>query len=109
MNRRRATKRLPFRPAECRGWRALKHFQKRCNHSGEWITRAVFLRFGFVSAQLQGFTNLFLRRSLANAQNSSLRIGYNIFSNALINEYLFSRELNCLPSTDSSLQLKANS
>jgi hypothetical protein len=55
--------------------------------------RAVFLGFDFhlrqgyggqvVSAQSQGFFNLLLRRSLAKAQKPSLRIGYNIFSNAL--------------------------
>jgi hypothetical protein len=47
-------------------------------------SEAVFLRFGFVSAQLQGFANLLLRRSLAKAQKSSLRIGCNLFSNARI-------------------------
>jgi len=31
------------------------------------------LTFGFVSAQLQGFSNLRLRRSLAQSQKSSLR------------------------------------
>jgi hypothetical protein len=41
--------------------------------------RAVFLGLGFVSAQLQGFTNLRLRQSLAQTQKSSLRIGYGIF------------------------------
>jgi len=55
--------------------------------------RAVFLGFGFrlrqgyggqaVSAQSQGFADLLLRRSLAKAQKSSLRNGYNISSNAL--------------------------
>jgi len=46
--------------------------------------RAVFLGFGFVLTQLQGFSNLLLRQSLAKAQKSSLRNGYNIFSNALL-------------------------
>jgi hypothetical protein len=36
------------------------------------------LVFGVVSAQLQGFSNLLLRRSLAKNQKSSLRIGYSI-------------------------------
>ena len=60
----------------------LEHFQKYYNHSEELIEKAVFLGFGFVSAQSQGFSNLPLRQSLAKAQKSSLRIGYNIFSNA---------------------------
>jgi hypothetical protein len=62
---------------------AVEHFQKCCSHSGEWKLEAVFLSFGFVSAQSQGFSNLLLRQSLAKAQKSSLRIGYDIFSNAL--------------------------
>src|SRR6185312_3133235 len=66
----------------------LEHFQKCCSHSGGWLERAVFLGFGFVSAQLQGFSNLCLRRSLAKAQKSSLRIAYDIFSNALVNRSL---------------------
>jgi hypothetical protein len=45
--------------------------------------RAVFLGFGCVSAQLQGFANLLLRQSLAKTQKSSLRIGYSFSSNAL--------------------------
>jgi hypothetical protein len=36
--------------------------------------KAVFLNFGFVSAQLQGFTNLRLCRSLAKIQKSSLQM-----------------------------------
>jgi hypothetical protein len=40
---------------------------------------AVILGLSFVSAQLQGFTNLRLRQSLAQTQKSSLRIGYSIF------------------------------
>ena len=43
---------------------------------------AVFLVFGEASARSQGFSNLLLHRSLAKAQKSSLRNGYNIFSNA---------------------------
>jgi hypothetical protein len=35
-----------------------------------------------VSAQSQGFSNLLFRRSLAKAKKSSLRNGYNFFSNA---------------------------
>jgi hypothetical protein len=35
--------------------------------------RAVFLGFGFVSAQSQGYSNLLLRPSLAKTQKSSLR------------------------------------
>jgi len=47
------------------------------------MERTVFLVFGFVSAQLQGFANLLLRQSLAKNQKSSLRIGYSIFLTAL--------------------------
>jgi hypothetical protein len=47
------------------------------------IERAVFLVFGFVSAQLQGLSNLLLRRSLAKKQKSSLRAGHGIFLTAL--------------------------
>jgi hypothetical protein len=47
------------------------------------LKRAVFLGFGFVSAQLQGLTNLRLRQSLAKTQKSSLRIGHSFSSNAL--------------------------
>src|SRR6476469_8995460 len=61
----------------------LEHFQKCCSHSGQLCKAAVFLGFGFVSAQSQGFANLLLRQSLAKPQKSSLRNGYNIFSNAL--------------------------
>src|ERR1700744_3084504 len=39
-----------------------------------------WLRFGSVT----GFSNLFLRRSLAKNQKSSLRAGYSFSSNALI-------------------------
>jgi hypothetical protein len=35
---------------------------------------AVFLAFGFVSAQSQGFSNLLLRQSLAKRQKTSLLI-----------------------------------
>jgi hypothetical protein len=45
--------------------------------------RAVFLGFGFVSAQSQGFSNLLLRRSLAKTQKILAPNGYSIFSNAL--------------------------
>jgi hypothetical protein len=50
-----------------------EHFQKYCSRSGGNEEKAVFLVFGFVSAQLQGFSNLLLRRSLAKNQKSSLR------------------------------------
>jgi hypothetical protein len=67
----------------------LEHFQKCCSRSGKSVEAAVFLGFGFrlrqgyggqvVSAQLQGYSNLLLRQSLAKTQKSSLRIGYGIF------------------------------
>src|SRR5262249_6805777 len=63
---------------------ALERLKKYCSHSAKENERAVFLVFGFVSAQLQGFANLLLRRSLAENQKSSLRIGYSIFLTALV-------------------------
>src|SRR6185437_11820571 len=72
--------------------RCLEPFQICCSHSGEWIERAVFLVFGFRLRQgydgtsrfgsVTGFLNLLLRRTFAKAKKSSLRIGYNFFSNA---------------------------
>jgi hypothetical protein len=61
----------------------LERLKKYCSHSASETERAVFLVFGFVSTQSQGFTNLLLRRSLAKPQKSSLRIGYSIFLTAL--------------------------
>ncbi len=62
---------------------ALEHYQKYCSHS--LIKKAaVFLRFGFVSAQLQGLLDLLLRRSLAKTPKILAANGYRIFSNALI-------------------------
>jgi hypothetical protein len=57
----------------------LERFKKYCSHSALKNENAVFLVFGFVLAQLQGFANLRLRQSLAKNQKSSLRIGYSIF------------------------------
>jgi hypothetical protein len=56
------------------GFLALEHFQKYCSHSAEEKERAVFLVFGFVSVQLQGFLNLRHRRSLAKRPKISLRM-----------------------------------
>jgi hypothetical protein len=52
------------------------------------MVMAVFLSFGFVSAQFQGFTNLRLRqRPMIGTTRQNAKIlapnGYNIFSNAL--------------------------
>jgi hypothetical protein len=60
----------------------LEHFQKNCSHAVGENGKAVFLGFGFVSAQSQGLANLLLRRSLAKTQKSPLRIGYSFSSNA---------------------------
>jgi hypothetical protein len=57
---------------------AFERLKKYCGHSAKRMEKAVFLVFGVVSAQLQGFSNLLLRRSLAKNQKSSLRIGYSI-------------------------------
>jgi hypothetical protein len=62
---------------------AFERLKKYGGHSAKGMERAVFLVFGVVSAQLQGFSNLLLRRSLANNQKSSLRIGHSIFLTAL--------------------------
>ena len=69
---------------------ALERLKKYCSHSTKRIERAVFLVFGIVSAQLQGFSNLLLRRSLAKNQKSSLRIGHSIFLTALASLLLLS-------------------
>ena len=61
------------------GVHALERFKKYCSHSALKNENAVFLVFGFVLTQLQGFANLRLRQSLAKNQKSSLRIGYSIF------------------------------
>ena len=50
---------------ELAGGVGLERLKKFCSHADGEKERAVFLGFGFVSAQLQGFTNLRLRRSLA--------------------------------------------
>jgi len=67
------------RSAGLRPAATLEQFKKYCSHSGMRSEEAVFLVFGFVLAQLQGFANLRLRQSLAKDQKSSLRIGYSIF------------------------------
>jgi hypothetical protein len=61
----------------------LERLKKYCSHSGKDVEEAVFLIFGFVSAQSQGLSNLFLRQSLAKNQKSSLRNGYSISLTAL--------------------------
>ncbi|HEV2691957.1 MAG TPA: hypothetical protein VG347_03600 [Verrucomicrobiae bacterium] len=53
--------------------RSLEHFQKSYRRSVMTGVMAVFLGFGFVSAQSQGCSNLLLRQSLAKTQKSSLR------------------------------------
>jgi len=52
---------------------ALERFKKYRSHSVEWNEEAVFLIFGFVSAQLQAAAGMRLRQSLAKNQKSSLR------------------------------------
>ena len=51
----------------------LERFKKFCGLAVGVANAAVLLTFGFVSAQLQGCSNLRLRRSLAQSQKSSLR------------------------------------
>jgi hypothetical protein len=64
-----------------------EHYQKTCSHAAGEPERAVFLGLGFVSAQLQGFSNLRLRQrpmigTTRQTQKSSLRIGCSFSSNA---------------------------
>jgi hypothetical protein len=66
----------------------LERLKKYCSHAAKRMERAVFLVFGFVSAQSQGYSNLLLRQSLAKNQKSSLRIGYSIFLTALASTLL---------------------
>lgn len=47
------------------------------------LRTVVFLVFGFVSAQSQGFANLLLHGSLAKTQKSSLHSRYIFYGNAL--------------------------
>jgi hypothetical protein len=72
-----------------------EHFQKNCSHVVGESEEAVFLGFGFVSAQLQGFSNLRLRQRPmigTTRQKSKLDLpskilaphGYSFSSNALI-------------------------
>src|SRR5579859_6090378 len=60
-----------------------ERINKFCSRAAGKIKRAVFLGFGFVSAQLQGFTNLSLRRSLAKTPKILAPRGYRIYLNAL--------------------------
>jgi hypothetical protein len=50
-----------------------ERFNKYCSHSVSRAERAVFLGFGFVSAQSQAAVVMLLRQSLAKTQKSSLR------------------------------------
>src|SRR5882724_5768774 len=61
----------------------LEHFQKYCSHTEGWGGKAVFLGFGFVSAQSQGF--LKPAPSPKPRQNPKIlaSCGYSISSNAL--------------------------
>src|SRR6185503_19684225 len=63
---------------------SFEHFQKFGSRSVGRIERAVFLIFGFVSAQSRGFLNPLLRRSLAKNPKILAPNGFRIFSNALL-------------------------
>jgi len=58
---------------------ALERFKKYCSHSGKAGREAVFLGFGVVSAQSQGFSNMLLRQSLANNPKILAPNGHIIF------------------------------
>jgi hypothetical protein len=46
-----------------KGLGALERIKKHCSHLVKSRRKAVFLGFGFVSAQLQGYSNLRLRQN----------------------------------------------
>jgi hypothetical protein len=56
-----------------------EQIKKYCSHSAGKNKAAVFLGFGFVSAQLQGSLNLRLRQSLAKTPKILAPNGYSIF------------------------------
>jgi hypothetical protein len=58
----------------------LERFHKCCSGALLVILTAVFLIFGFVSAQSQGFANLLLHRSLAKNQKCSLHTATSFLS-----------------------------
>jgi hypothetical protein len=58
----------------------LEHFHKSCSEAELDFMGAVFLDFGFVSDQFQGYSNLRLRQSLAKIQKSSLRLAPSFLS-----------------------------
>jgi hypothetical protein len=58
----------------------LERFHKCCSGASLVIGTAVFLIFGFVSAQSQGYSNLLLHRSLAKNQKSSLHTATSFLS-----------------------------
>jgi hypothetical protein len=61
----------------------LEHFHQFCSHAGEEKREAVFLIFGFVSAQSQAAAGMLLRQSLAKKPKILAPHGYSISSNAL--------------------------
>jgi len=58
----------------------LERFHKCCSGVLFLVETAVFLIFGVVSTQSQGFSNLLLRRSLAKNQKSSLHTATSFLS-----------------------------
>jgi hypothetical protein len=58
---------------------SLERIKKYCSRSKGENKMAVFLGFGFVSAQLQGYSNLRLRQSLAKTPKILAPNGYSIF------------------------------
>jgi hypothetical protein len=65
---------IPVYPGGRRFSTGLERFKKYCSHSGGQAEEAVFLGFGFVSAQSQAAAGMLLRQSLAKTQKSSLRM-----------------------------------
>ncbi len=82
----------------------LEHFQKYCSRAAGEPKGAIFLGFGFVSAQSQAQCGgMLLRRSLAKTQKLSLRAGYSIFSNALLIGAMLVAGCNKPSATDTTL------
>jgi hypothetical protein len=62
----------------------LEQFQKYYSPVAKWKKEAVFLGFGFVSAQSQAAAGLLFRQSLAKNPKASAPHGHILFENALI-------------------------
>jgi hypothetical protein len=73
----------------------LEHFHQFCSQAGEEKRQAVFLIFGFVSAQSQAAAGMLLRQSLAKKPKTLAPHGCSISSNALINRLRHGDMMRC--------------